>query len=693
MANPSPSGRPLRRARLTLIAALGVSLLATSLGGPPARGAFGLRPLTLAQVSKGLTGEVYGFLPYWEIDSGTDPYLRYDLLTTIALFAVYYDGAGSISSSTLLGSGRAALISTIVQHAHASGVRVEVTVRPSRDTLSANQAFFADATAKSAAINNLKALAGQLGLDGVNVDVESLYNADFAAYGAFVGALRNALRSANGAARANVSTNANVSGSGMARKATDNGADRVFIMGYAYRSSGSSPAGVISPYDRYTGTGLDLLWTLNQYDSVGVPRSRLLLGLPYYGMTWPTSSGSLHATTTGAGSSWFPDSGLGTLPAGTSIQRDPVEQAAWYPVQDPVTRAWRETYFDDGVSLRVKYGLAVTRGLAGVGMWALGYDRGRAGYWEAVAATFGVLRLAGSDRYGTAAAVSANLLRPSGRTVIVASGEVFADALAGSAAAGHLGGSLLLTHQASLPAATAGELKRLAPATVLVLGSGAAISAAVASAIHAAVPAAVLQRIAGADRYATAAALSKLVYPGGASIAFVASGTVFADGLPGGAQAARLGGPLLLTDPTTLPGATATELTRLHPAQVYVLGGTSTISSAVAGAMARAAPGATLTRLAGADRYATSAAVAGLQAPGVPVVYLATGALFPDGLSGSGAAGQLGGPLLLTTWSSLPASVAARLSTLKPRRVVVLGGTSTISATVVAQVRNYLALP
>ncbi|MGZ3632332.1 MAG: cell wall-binding repeat-containing protein [Candidatus Limnocylindrales bacterium] len=695
MVNPPSSGRLARLARVTISAILGLSLLGGGLLAPTASAlAATPRPLSVAQVSKGLSGEVYGFLPYWEIDAGIDPYLRYDLLTTIALFAVYYEADGTIASGTLLGSGRAALITPIVQHAHAAGVRVELTVRPSPDTATANQAFFANGTAKGNAIANLKALVGQLGLDGVNVDVESLYGADFAAYGAWAGALRTALRQADAAARVTVSTNANVSGSGMARKATDNGVDRVFIMGYAYRSSGSSPVGVISPYDRYTGNSgdLDLLWTLGQYDKLGVPHDRLLLGLPYYGMRWPTVSGALHAlrSSGGGGVAFFPESGF---PSGIRLQYDAVEQAAWFAVQDPVSKAWTETYFDNGTSLRAKYGLAVARGLAGVGMWALGYDRGVAGYWEAIAATFGVLRLAGSDRYGTAAAVSLNLHQAAVDTAIVTTGETFADALGGSAAAGHLGGPLLLTHRTGLPAATANELTRLTPAHILVLGGTSTVSDAVLAQLRAAVPSATVERVSGVDRFATAAALSAHVYPGGAPVAFLANGLTFPDGLAGGAEAARLGGPVLLTAPGTLSDAAAAELVRLAPSQVYVLGGPASVSDAALAAVAAALPGATVSRLAGSDRYATAVAISGLQAPGVPVVYLATGATFADGLTGGAAAGQLGGPLLLTATGGLPVATASELGRLKPRRVVVLGGTSSVSNAVIKQVRTYLALP
>ncbi|HTS15804.1 MAG TPA: cell wall-binding repeat-containing protein [Candidatus Sulfotelmatobacter sp.] len=697
---PRSSGRPRLAVRLAAVVLLGASILAMAAPGAtlaaPASHAAAPAP-ALAQAStpapKGLTGEVYGFLPYWEIDSGTDAYLRYDLLTTVALFAVYYDAAGNLDTTTLLGSGRAALIGPIVQHAHAQGVRVDLTLRPSTDTANANQAFFANPTAQAAVIANMAAEVASLGLDGANVDIESLFNSDFAAYGAFGASLRAALVKAHAGARVTVSTNANVSGSNMAAQAISHGVDRAFLMGYNYRGATSSPVGSISPLVSSVG-GLSLSWSIGQYDTAGVPRDRIILGLPYYGMTWATTSGVLHATrtTSTTGVAFFPTDSL-PPPAGTTINYDSVESAAWYAVQDPTTKAWSETYFDDETSLRAKYGLAVHDALAGVGMWALGYDRGQPGYWEAIASTFGVMRLAGTDRYGTAVAVSADLLRPGAGTIVLASGTGFADALGGTAVAGHLGGSLLLTTPTALPASVATELTRASPSTVLVLGGKAAVSDAVLAAVQKLLPSAAVSRIGGADRYATAADLSQAAYPGGAATVFVASGTSFPDGLSGGAQAARLGAPLLLSDARTLSPATLTELQRLAPTTVYLLGGTASLSTAVADAVAAALPSASVLRLGGADRYATSVAISHLQDPGVPVVYVAAGTNFPDGLGGSAAAGELGGPLLLTTTDSLPASVAAELTRLKPHRVVVLGGTGAVSAAVVTQLRGYLALP
>ena len=102
--------------------------------------------------------------------------------------------------------------------------------------------------------------------------------------------------------------------------------------------------------------------------------------------------------------------------------------------------------------------------------------------------------------------------------------------------------------------------------------------------------------------------------------------------------------------------------------------------------------GATVQRRYGSDRYATSAAVsAATFAPGVPVVYIATGLNHPDGLGGAAAGAIEGGPLLLTKTSTLPGSIATELERLKPERVVIVGGTAAISATVQTQITINLA--
>lgn len=95
-------------------------------------------------------------------------------------------------------------------------------------------------------------------------------------------------------------------------------------------------------------------------------------------------------------------------------------------------------------------------------------------------------------------------------------------------------------------------------------------------------------------------------------------------------------------------------------------------------------------RLAGADRYATSVEIskAGFGA-GVPVVYIASGINFPDGLAAAPAASLLGGPLLLTAPDYLPSSVADELVRLQPARIVVAGGTPSVSDDVLDALAEY----
>ena len=94
-------------------------------------------------------------------------------------------------------------------------------------------------------------------------------------------------------------------------------------------------------------------------------------------------------------------------------------------------------------------------------------------------------------------------------------------------------------------------------------------------------------------------------------------------------------------------------------------------------------------RLGGPDRYATAAAVSGAFAPGVPVVYIATGSNFPDALAAGPAAVQQKGPILLAQRTRLPDSTVAALQRLQPKRIVVLGSAGVVSEDVRTALESY----
>ena len=95
----------------------------------------------------------------------------------------------------------------------------------------------------------------------------------------------------------------------------------------------------------------------------------------------------------------------------------------------------------------------------------------------------------------------------------------------------------------------------------------------------------VVTRQSGANRYATAAAISAATFSPGAPVAYVALGTNYPDALAAAAAAGHLGGPVLLVTSSSIPPETAAELLRLKPARIVVAGGSSVVSEAVKAAL------------------------------------------------------------------------------------------------------------
>ena len=307
----------------------------------------------------------------------------------------------------------------------------------------------------------------------------------------------------------------------------------------------------------------------------------------------------------------------------------------------------------------------------------------------AEAAGMAVQRFGGADRFATAALVSANHFAPGVPAAYVATGANFPDALAGGPAAARTGGPILLVTRTQIPSATRAELTRLRPGRIVVLGGSGVISDSVASALAAFQGGGGVSRIGGADRYATAAAVSRGTFSPGLATAYVATGLNFPDALVGGAAAARAGSPVLLTRPGGLPGSTEVELRRLAPARIVVLGGPNAVGEGVVAQLRTLATSGSVTRLAGADRYATAAAISAASFPaGVPALYVATGVAFPDALVAVPAAAKSGAALTLVPGSeSVPSVIRKEAARLRPGRLALLGGMAAMNERVTFDLR------
>lgn len=190
-------------------------------------------------------------------------------------------------------------------------------------------------------------------------------------------------------------------------------------------------------------------------------------------------------------------------------------------------------------------------------------------------------------------------------------------------------------------------------------------------------------RLAGPDRYATAAAISGQ-FPAGVPVVYLATGRGFPDALSAASAAVADGGPLLITEPNRIPTVIADELVRLDPARVVLVGGPSVVSTAVEQAVSALLPEAEVDRLAGADRFATSRAIARdvFEAGSTPIAYIATGRNFPDALAASAAAGADGAPVILVngTASTLDSATRTLLTDLDVERVFIAGSAAVVSS-------------
>jgi len=296
-----------------------------------------------------------------------------------------------------------------------------------------------------------------------------------------------------------------------------------------------------------------------------------------------------------------------------------------------------------------------------------------------------VERLAGEDRFATAAQVSRDTFEPGVATAYVATGEDYPDAVAAGAAAAHDEAPVLLVAPDAVPDVTAEELRRLQPERIVVVGGTSAVDSEVERALS--TYASQVDRVGGAERLETAAQLSAATFPDGSGSAHLATSGAFPDALTAGAAAAASDGPVLLTGRDELAPVVERELRRLAAQRVVVAGGTEAVGDEVVAA-ARSATDAEVVRISGADRFATAAALSEATFPTASTAFLATGAVFPDALAGVPAAAAADAPVLLVAPDSLPEVTASELRRLAPSRTVVLGGTSAVAPAVEDAVRE-----
>jgi len=194
------------------------------------------------------------------------------------------------------------------------------------------------------------------------------------------------------------------------------------------------------------------------------------------------------------------------------------------------------------------------------------------------------------------------------------------------------------------------------------------------------------ERLAGASRTLTAIEVSKEGWPEGSSAVVLTRGDDFPDALAGSTLAAAYSSPILLTDSKTLSPETDSEITRLHPTTIYILGGTGAVSASVESYLSSKY---IVKRLAGSSRYDTAAAIASyLKDAGklkTTKAIIAYARNFPDALAISSWAAYNSVPILLSETNAVPDATSNALDDLGITQTIIVGGTGVIGSGVESQ--------
>jgi len=652
----------------------------------------------------GLTHEVLGFLPHWKLDAQSRAALRYDLLSTIAYFGIGAQPDGGLVHGNPGWNGwTSAEMTQVMNAAHARGVKVipTVTFMTSNGDYGPLTTLLNTPAHRSRLVGEIISLVRGRGADGVNVDFEPVPASLRSQFTAFIRELKANLVNGNVPSYLSVSTMAGAAawstGYDVVGLTAPGAADALMVMAYDFHWSGSGRAGGVAPVDSdFIYASADAM----RDHLARVAGGKLIWGVPYYGRAWNTTSAAQNSPVRSPAQSvafsyYWTDNGT---PAGGRVlaerhgrQWDGTGQGPWFVFSDSGSGGYRQGYYDDPTSLQIKYDRVRANGLAGIGIWHLGMDTGVPELWNLLRDRFVkvIERQAGADRYATAAAVSAATFAPGVAAAYVATGRNFPDALAAGPIAARVGGPVLLTATDSLPAATANELARLRPQSIFVLGGSGAVSDGVLAALRGYATTGTVTRFGGADRYATAAVASSATFPANVPVTFIATGANFPDALSGGVAAGRFGGPILLVTRDAVPASTASELSRLHPSHIVILGGPAVVSESVLGDLRPYAVGGNVSRWSGPDRYATAVAISqATTVANTKTVYIATGTNFPDGLAATPAAVRAYVPLLTVPSNRLPPSVAAELRRLNPSHIIILGGPGAVSDGLLAAIRG-----
>ena len=283
-------------------------------------------------------------------------------------------------------------------------------------------------------------------------------------------------------------------------------------------------------------------------------------------------------------------------------------------------------------------------------------------------------RISGSNRYETAIEIS-KIGWNKAKTVILARGDDYADALAGVPLAYQLDAPILLTPNDRLLESTEKEIKRLGAENIIILGGNVAISDQVEQQlVNIGLD---VRRIYGSNRFATAALIAKEMAPDGTNQIILANGMDFPDALSVASHAAINGIPIVITQANQMPDATKEIFKELNVKETIVVGGNKVISDDQLVDLPN------VTRVSGKDRYETNIRIADHFGMEPKHLYVATGQQFADALTGAVLAAKFESFIALVH-RTVPSIVSDYIEENEVQRITILGGTTAVSDDIIS---------
>ncbi|MHA7139610.1 S8 family serine peptidase [Rossellomorea arthrocnemi] len=262
-------------------------------------------------------------------------------------------------------------------------------------------------------------------------------------------------------------------------------------------------------------------------------------------------------------------------------------------------------------------------------------------------------RLAGANSVSTSVEISKegwrkldekelaiNNQKLSGKFVILASGDTFADSLAASPLASYLDSPILLVKQSRISEKVLSEIKRLGADHIVIVGGEEALSGNVEKELRGLEVSS--HRLFGETRYETNLAINKTI-PFNTNKAFIVSGEDYPDALSIASYSGVLKYPIIFTKKDSLAASLKQYIRTEEITKVYVIGGEAVISKTVENTLPSPY------RISGEDRYSTNKAIQDVFGKqfNSPYLFYATGENYPDALTAGPLASRLKSPVLL----------------------------------------------